>query len=518
MKRITMFLVIVIFSVLIYSFIKAFLKYDSICNDCNVILISIDSLRADHLGSYGYQRNITPNIDNLARKSILFKNYITQSYLTPITEGSVHTSLYPSVHGISFVYMSSYDNRTISETPHLAEILKIYNYKTVTFSSSGEISTPRFKNKPFAKGFDEIYHFENRQLPSLFQISTWLDTNKNKKFFLYLPIGTIHQPFSHLVPDNFINEFDPPDYNGILKNYALDYPMFARIFNNTYYNISSIPIIEYNLSPSPYFKFKDYLNGDEHFNQTFTLSSADKDFIIGRYDVGIKYVDQYLGKLFEKLRELNLNKNTIIILTSEHGEDLGEHGYYWHYDIYDTQIHTPLIIVNPVIPNHKVIENQVQSIDIMPTILDFIGITPPTEAEGNSLKPLVFGNASSNFNKFVFIQRPLWEERVTPNINFHYDVAVRTNEWKLIYRMNTTLNQKISLWGTVTNKTIEIPEFELYNLKKDPYEQNNLIDKEPQVAEGLKQKLLDWLNQINEIKQKRMASLGNATQEIFPYP
>jgi len=162
----------------------------------------------------------------------------------------------------------------------------------------------------------------------------------------------------------------------------------------------------------------------------------------------------------------------------------------------------------------RVIENQVQSIDIMPTLLDFLGITVPVESQGNSIKPLIEGKYNESFNKYVFVERPLWEERdfIQPT----EDIAVRTTEWKLIYRNNWEGSNRPSLWGSVSGKNITVRDFELYNLRQDPYEQNNVAQSHPQIVEELKQPLFLWWGNVSRFRIEKQFKF-NVTQ-IFPYP
>lgn len=499
--------ILLMLSILIFIYLKQ--KQTQTCIDCNVILISLDSLGADHVGVYGYDRNTTPNIDSFARDGILFKNYLAQSYLTPVSEASLFMSVYPRVHGLTFAYLRGLGSSSVLDNSlTIAQILKYYNYSTVGFSSSPEISG--YQYTPLSRGFDLFIDIPDRQLPNMSQVFSWLDNNKDKKFFLYLAIGTIHQPFADKVPSSLVTEYDPSNYSGTFLNQNLNYSIFARIYNNTYYNVSCISCLE-SENPSA--------QGDPRpFANNFVLSKEDEQYVIARYDVGINYVDQYLGQFIQKLKESGRDKNTIIIITSEHGEGLGEHKYFWHYDIYDTEVHAPLIIKNPALQDAgKTIETQAQSIDILPTILDFLGITKPVLAEGNSLVPAIEGTAPADFNKYIFIEGPLWEQRHL--LNPIYSVAVRTNEWKLIYREDSELLKNISLWGRVSNQSIPISKFELYNLKNDPTEQKNIINDQPLVANQLKQKLFDWLNYVNGIREKEMIQETNSTtQIIFPYP
>jgi len=339
--------VVILFFATIFTLIILNSQNHDICNNCNVVLISIDSLRADHLGTYGYSRNITPNIDDFANSGIKFTNYISQSYLTPISEMSVHTSLYPHVHGLlGFANEVLPDNETggnytVSSPTTIASVLRIYGYNTTIFSSSVEISRLKLvAADPFnMKAFNTFKFTKNRNLPDFNNVTNWIGLNKNNKFFLYLLIGTVHEPFADNVPSQLKSEFDPKNYSGPLKNVSLDYPLFERIYNGTYYNLSSDNMPAYNGTVMP--GIEQY---DRPIDYGFNLTTEDKAFVTGRYDAGVSYVDSYVGAVIRQIHNLGLDKNTIIIVQAEHGEDLGEHGYYWHYDIYDTQTHTPLLI------------------------------------------------------------------------------------------------------------------------------------------------------------------------------
>jgi len=487
----------------------------------NVILISIDTLRYDHLGCYGYQRSTSSNIDKLAKQSVLFENFIVQAYLTPVSQMSIFTSQYPRVNGLVSFESSRQDVSLIT----LPRILKYYGYTNAAFLGSPEFYFGAMVtlNSIFRDSFDIFLPScdQERALPR--SALEWIATNSKKKFFIWVPIGTVHWPYALNVPEPYRSMFDPKDYKPRDNTQNISYEMLKRIYRNKYYT---------NFSPQ------------------YELEKKDVEYILGRYDSGIFITDKFIGDLIRILKQNNLFDNTMIILHSIHGEDLGEHGYFQHYDIYDTEVKNALLIKFPRNKfQGKKISHQVQGIDIMPTILDYLDIPINHEAQGKSLVPLIKYNRSDDSSEFAYITRiPLWEFLLSrlilgnspyehsiegkatsqyetllrqhfgvyPDYKYSpYDIAVRTNKWKLIVRMDKDLLEKISWWGFISREKITIDEVELYDLEKDPHEQNNVVTKYPDIVVRFKEKLFEW-NAENDKRQPK--DIKNSTGAIIPYP
>ncbi len=473
-------------------------------NRPNLILISLDSLRADHVSAYGYSRKTTPNIDDLAKEGVLFKNYITQAYLSPVSETALHTGMYPSssgVVGLDFVLPE--------DILTLAQILKIYNYQTIALGNYPEFEFFPAK-ETFSRGFD-VYKFRRENgdvfgnvlptnispvqnvLPNQEEINKTLDFLKEGKepFFIWLAIGSAHFPCDGFY-NSFSRHFGDLNYNGPLKDSLLTCGgegVSPRIFNDVFYKTKG-----------------------EEITEKINLNQEDIQYVIDRYDDKIFVTDEWIGDFLKELKKRSLDRNTIIILASEHGEEFNERGYI--NDIFDSEIKPPLIIRNPKLKEKGlIIERQVQSIDVLPTILDFLNIPKHHQVEGNSLAPLIAGKAPEDFNRYVFIERiSLWKEsgnRFIPlenNQPFFYllgtfqdlqgdpffrqrDAAIRTNEWKLIYRKSKDFQEKYSWWRILSKDKQKRRDYELYNLKTDPEERENVIDEYPIVAENLKERL-----------------------------
>lgn len=510
----------------------------------NVILISLQCLRADHLGAYGYKVDTSRNIDRLARQSVLFENAISQANLTPVAQMSVLTSQYPRVNGmISFEV-----TRDMVTSRTLPEILKYYGYTTAaTLSSpeffmrfdadSGALINP---GDVFSRSFD--YYGRTSRGPdgnSIRMAPTdafqWLKNNNDKKFFLWIGSGLLHMPYAAAVPAPYKTMYDPPGYTPFWKrlpgqagesnwNDDPSYDVFSRVYRNDFY---------------------------WGFKPIYHLNDDDIKYVNGRYDAGVYYTDLFIGELMKLLDALHLTEKTLIIVQSMHGDDLGEQGLFFHYDVTEPVIKNALTMR---FPNGEFggrrVTQQVQGLDVMPTILNYLEIPVPHDAQGHSLMPLVKGEKDAVGSEYVFIDRlPWWEYTLSKwyldlqnatggqfgsgeatrlneyrqllKNNFDKlesppgDIAVRSNDWKLILRKNRNLLEQISWWRFITDKAQPAAELELYNLKNDPGEKVNVAGIYPDMVARLKGKLLEWDASTESRKAKyRMSD----KRLIIPYP
>ena len=418
------FFIIAIFFVIIVIFY--FLNYTN--RDTNIILITIDALRPDHLGCYGYKRNTSPNIDKLAREGVVFKEVISQAPWTPPSISSIITSTYPSTHGV--VDFGQNLNPGLKVLP---SILKENFYCLALISGRGRLAEFHFPE--LERDFDFFYPFNQNYIQAeevTENAVEWLRVNKKKRFFLWLYYLDPHTPYSPPFPYNelFIND-------EFISSNNKKVPI-ADESNDLYDGYGVIPRI------------------------TLQQDITDIGYYISQYDGEIRYVDDQIGRLLKELKELNLYDNTLIVIISDHGESLGEHNYYFVHgeSLYDELLKVPLIFKPKDITQKAYIDNQVQSIDVAPTILDFIEVRIPETFEGKSLLSLI--QKGEHDCQYAFSE-------------LEGQVSVRTKGWKLIY-------------DYIDDR------YELYNLKEDPNEFKNLIDTEEiQEISFLKKRLNDFI-------------------------
>lgn len=313
----------------------------------NVLLITVDTLRADHLSSYGYHLKTSPRIDQLAAEGVRFDETYTVIPLTGPSHLSLFTSRYPQEHGarINGTALPKH-----SKWLSLPQILRRFGYSNAAFISSWTLNSRLTRLNRWFDVYDEkltrTYQVFNssRYAEDVTPVALkWLDKKRSSPFFLWVHYFDPHSPY-HLR-----EEFASPEPSG---------------------------------HPSPAMEWRD----PEIRNR------------IKKYDSEIGYADHYVGRLLDKLDKLGLRDSTMVVLTSDHGESLGEHGYVGHgRELYDGIVHIPLIIRYPgKIPAGKVIQERVSLLDITPTILDIALANQntgdqPFSFAGLSLAPAIRG-------------------------------------------------------------------------------------------------------------------------------
>jgi len=405
-------------------------------NPRNVILISLDTLRADHLGSYGYSRETSPNIDLLAEDSVLFHNNFSSSPWTLPSHMSLMTSLNCINHK---VYHR--DQKMNPELKTLADFLRSDEYLTVAFTGGGFVSGMY----GFNKGFDS-YHVKGdvnvSRSAGLIANSAlqWIEEHKDRNFFLFLHTYQIHAPYGPPAPFNemFLDE------NAELK--------------------------EANMG-------KLRLNHEQRYK---FLPENLRQNIIALYDSEIRYTDEALIKpLINLLKDLQLYDNTMIILTSDHGEEFYEHKSWEHnHSLYNETIHVPLIIKFFQSENGgREIQKFSRLTDIMPTILDELGIKHSGNyIDGESVRSLLSEKGQREERIFLAeLASNAGESRIPKK------VAMNKGENKIIF--NDAFNSEFLSYFKTPPPNFE--KLEIYNLRLDPGELKNSADQNPSLVRDL---------------------------------
>jgi arylsulfatase A-like enzyme len=408
-----------------------------------IILVSIDTLRADHLGSYGYSRHTSPNLDELAKDSVLFKNVYAQSPWTLPSHVSILYSLNSASHQVYFK-----DQKIDDSLPSVSSYLRKSGFLTYAFTGGGFVSGIY----GFSKGYDwydEPVKGKHGQLRpdescELFKYTAdWIKKNKDKQFFLFLHTFQTHGPYDC-----------PPPWNEAFLDKTAKWKRFAlRIYLE-------------KMGYSHPFKPEEIRN------------------IMGLYDGEIKYTDEALIKpLISFLKELEIYDHTLLIITSDHGEEFADHGGWEHgHALYDELIRVPLIIKFPGSQfKGKRINTICRTIDIMPTLLEFTSTEfKKNQLDGKSLRDLIL---EKERNDRIFISDLAHKNLLDPCPAM---MATNDNKLKLIL-------DKASK-GT--------KGLELYDLSKDPNETKNILQKELKSARALLEFINDYYSEKFRIQRK----------------
>ena len=433
----------------------------------NVILIGIDTLRADHLGCYGYKRPTSPVIDAFAKESLFFKNCFSQAPVTAPSFMSIFTSRYPTCHGVLSNIGTKYNLRRAyildRRIPVFTEVLKKLEYRTAAFTDGGNL----YGKLGFSRGFD--YYSENpnrsRSVGAIPQddIFYWLREHARENFFLFLHTYAVHNPW--FAPKSYQKLFDPTCGDHI-KN-----PPFRQTLERR------------NIKVSPYHYFLSQIDRDSPDN-LFHFKAL--------YDGAIKYVDDFVGNLMELLGTLKLTDSTIVVFTSDHGEEFFDHGMLGHKQLYNELLRVPLIIMAPGFSRAFSTDQIVRSIDIIPTILDILGMAADFSVQGASLTKM-FDN-DLNFVAIAETER------------HGYSVQNKTHKYIWPRYKNYPPHMKLH---AIDNRVNDIAVDELYDLTNDPQEKNNIAIKNLDIVEVMLGLFDSELNRIQPPRpRKKVIFLG----------
>ena len=417
----------------------------------NVILISADTLRADRLGCYGYdKRRSSPTLDAMASEGIVFENLITTSPWTTPAHLSMLTSLYPSTHGLtsSFIDMWSalFGKGDFFKLPAhrvtLAEVLKTSGFKTVAFTAGGPVDPDIGFDQGFEHYGTAMFKLRHENMDEMFK---WIRDNSREQFFLFWHHFEVHAPYLNT---DFVTDVLPND-----KGKAVTGQMN---------HIADISLA--SVWPTGASKLRKKQRAVLKNNDVFNM-----DVCESLYVGGVLKQDRWLAKLVKLLKKEGLYDNTMLVFTSDHGEELGDHNPKLFYNVhghtlYEEMIHVPLVIKLPKqYASGTRIGDPVSTVDIMPTILDFLEVTPKkNQMQGISLKPYWMGAKPESKRPGVFTEAMARKEEKK---------SIRTDRYKYIITIGKESVEK-------HGRDFIPPDparIELYDLKSDPRERKNLL-------------------------------------------
>ncbi len=427
-------------------------------NEPSVILISLDTVRADHLSCFGYHRATTPGIDRIAEEGVTFTRAFTQIAHTLPAHLSLFMSRYPREHKVLFN-----DWKPLEKFPVLAESLKTRGIKTGAIVSAAVLEAEFGLGPGFDYYDDECDSFIGNMIRDrkiyrrtadkvVDRAIKWLKKqDSSKPFFLFLHFFDAHTNY----------DLTPKEYSRMFKTD----PQLTRIMETR--------------------------NQDERLARK-----------INHYDGSIRFVDDELSRFWSFLNESGVYDKALIIIISDHGECLGQHNWYHHgLYVYEELMHIPVIMRFPEGEHAgKKIDALVSLVDIAPTILDFYNVRQMADSRGKSLLPLVRGE-TDNIYQYIFLERRWYPEKNEENKKNWAPgekFGVRSEKWKYI-------------WASEEAD-------ELFDLEKDPHELTSIASEHPDIMEIMKKELDNYFalvkkeiivpQEIDEKSRKKLEALG----------
>jgi arylsulfatase A-like enzyme len=409
----------------------------------NLLVLAVDSLRADHCSSYGYQRVTTPHLDRLAASGVRFRHHYSACIPTTPAYCTLLTGRDVMAHG----HVGISDEQPLDPTIRtLPEILREHaDYTSVRVG----LGSPLYRGFDRTVNYNECWSTWQRRparkaenvntaaLPVLDEL-----VRAGGPWMLYIRHMDPHAPYLPPPPFDRLfytrNPSDPslPDTMGPIRNFA--------------------PFSEFHLSWMP-------------------PGIRDIAYPTAMYDGAIAYMDACIQALLNRLEELGQTANTLVVLTGDHGETLDEHDCYFdHHGLYEPTLHVPLILSQPGrLPQGATVDGMTRHEDLLPTLLEHLGLHAPLQQltlDGRSVLPLVRGERETNYESFYLTECTWMRKR-----------GWRTAEWKLIEALEPDFHNK--------------PPVELYNLIDDPGENRNLAESEPHLVRHLQEQMNQWVAQ-----------------------
>ncbi|MFC6799891.1 sulfatase-like hydrolase/transferase [Haladaptatus sp. DYSN1] len=466
----------------------------------NVIIYVLDALRADHLSCYGYTRETTPNIDALAAEGFRYENCFSPATWTKPVSASILTGAYPPVHG-----MRTREDTFDADITRLSELLSDVGFDTGGFSTMGNVS----KSIGYGRGFDQ-----------------YLDLYKDEKIVKKRATKSAEtEELDHETTD----EIALPRAEDLTEQLVDWIDCRENDFFAFCWSIE--PHIPYD-PPKQYRMFVDSEYDGSVDGQRDTLpevkSEADLNHLKALYDGEIRYNDDEIGRIVSYLKDIGEYKDTLIVITGDHGDAFNEHGRLTHGHLpYDELAHVPLVVKPPQSMDATTTSytETCSLIDIFPTVAKSVEVASlPATVQGRPLPPV--GPTGSSV--------PVFSETISRDI-YPAFYSVRTEKWKymtvdqpdrtlgtlldtvqILYKRNIITDILSNPWYYFKRYQHSEDEY-LYDLQSDPGETKNLVDSQPEQVSELNEHLQAWLKDSErihrELKTTGSGSIDSATDE-----
>lgn len=427
----------------------------------NVIIITIDTLRADHVGCYGYYRDTTPSLDKFGAKAVVFKNAVAQASYTVGSMASFITAK-QALNNITMLFESLDPVCVLNPyDPTLTQLLKKTGYASCFISDNPSM----FQIKGLKNGFDDFIEvgYDNPAVVTQGAVA-WLRGHRDSRFFIWVHYLGPHSPYR----PNLAASLQAP-----LKNKDKTVPLASRYYER-------LGFISLRAAEA----------GHDNLN-----------YYINNYDGKIRLTDESLGVLLDEITKLGLDKDSIIVIAADHGEEFGEHELYCNHGglLYNSLLHVPLVIKFPGLePKGKVIAQAVGLVDVIPTIAEALRITGQ-KFDGESLLPLLDGPAQ---DRYIFSDDWL-------------KTSVVHGRWKLIHDLSFGwIRNAMSVHKTPMPDFVR--EYELYDLEADASEQKDLYQQDLKIAAELRRELSDFEARGKSVMENQLLPLFREKAEGGP--
>jgi len=473
----------------------------------NLLLITIETFRADHMHGNGYPRLTTPNLDRLAGQGVNFQQAVAQAPFTLPSMASVMTGLTPPLHGVR-----NHPASLRPEVETLAERLASAGYKTAAMTRHSWLR----RKSAFDQGFDEYHNnkfsagLDARSLS--LAAGDWLQANREEPFFLWVHFIDPHLPYTPGYPYSVLYADEHREDSQVEHLQSLLERDLGETYSPTpYADLSGGPYLDLVLQYYPEnaalldLALRRRPRGEIFFGKV-RYPEKTLEEVRDLYDGSLVYTDDNLGRILSAVDELGLTDDTLVAVLGDHGEALGEHSLYFTHDfsLYDEMLRVPLAMRFPGrIPAGTEVSQQVRLVDLAPTFLELLGVKPLQDIEGVSLAPLVEGGTlpflpafaeSAPYRRFFPEQTRIYYEG-----NLGKWRMIRTERWKLILIPHPDGNL-----------------YELYDLESDPGETENLYDELPGEVGKLMPLLREWLARDPDRDRDRTAEEEEAIEALDP--
>ncbi|MFH1234319.1 MAG: sulfatase [Candidatus Diapherotrites archaeon] len=439
----------------------------------NLIILSFESTRADHIGFLGYYRNTTPNLDRFVENAYVFENARSQGCWTPMSFAAFFTGRFPEKIGIRGFPVPDY-------LKMLPEIMAENGYKTAAFTENNTF----YKSYGLQQGFEK-YELEGAKIGYENELMGWVRKNKGEKLFLLVQLRSAHEAYLPKKP--YDTMFDP-DYSGNMPKtkdefYALWQQENAKRIQQGKEKVDASTLFWVLAEGQKLEDVNDSLL-ENYLMQSVKVRGEkmpSHDHLVALYDGYIREGDEFFGRFIADLKKEGLLDSSIIVIHSDHGEGFYEHNQYDHaYGMYEELLHVPLAIRFPGQEEGVRVKERVRLVDFTPTVIDLLGL----EADSNVKQEM----DGTNFFE-ALKENP---DYAFPVFNY-FDAFNPDYEFPDAYNYRQRMTEKIlsieTADGWRLDYTLGTDEVALYNLNNDKFGQKNIAAEHPEKAGELKNQL-----------------------------